>query len=92
MGNLYAAQLWHAAKKQVPDIEDGFAKGDLSVMLGWLRKNVHRHGKRYGTAELMKRITGDNISEDYFIRYVAEKYGELYDIKVKAAPKIRSKA
>ncbi|OPY28408.1 MAG: Carboxypeptidase Taq (M32) metallopeptidase [Methanocella sp. PtaU1.Bin125] len=92
MGNLYAAQLWHAAKKQVPGIEDGFAKGDLSVMLGWLRKNVHRHGKRYSTAELMKRITGDNISEDYFIRYVSEKYGRLYDIKVRAAPKIRSKA
>jgi carboxypeptidase Taq len=92
MGNLYAAQFWHAAKKQMPGIEDSIAAGDLSVMLGWLRKNVHRHGKRYGTAELMKRVTGSPISEDFFIDYIKEKYGGLYDIRLKAAPKIRTRA
>ncbi len=91
LGNLYAAQLWDAAKKQVPDIEDSIAKGDLSVMLGWLRQNVHRHGKRYSTADLMKRVTGSPISEDFFIKYASEKYGELYDVKVKAAPKIATR-
>jgi len=72
----------------VPDLEDKIAAGDLGAMLGWLRTSVHRHGKRYSTAELMKRVTGSPISEDFFIRYVSEKYGELYDVKVKAAPKI----
>jgi carboxypeptidase Taq len=61
-------------------------------MLGWLRKNVHRHGKRYSTAELMKRVTGSPISEDYFIDYIKEKYSGLYDLKVKAAPKIRTRS
>ncbi len=75
----------------MPDLEDKIAEGDLSVLLGWLRQNVHRHGKRYSTAELMKRVTGSPISEDYFIKYASEKYGELYDIKVKAAPKIASR-
>lgn len=91
MGNLYAAQLWDAAKRQVPGLEDRIAEGDLGVLLGWLRQNVHRHGKRYSTAELMKRVTGSPISEDYFIRYVSEKYGELYGIKIKAAPKIAAR-
>jgi hypothetical protein len=39
----------------------------------------------------MKRVTGSPISEDFFIRYVSEKYGELYDVKVKAAPKIATR-
>jgi carboxypeptidase Taq len=60
-------------------------------MLGWLRTNVHRHGKRYSSAVLMKRVTGSPISEDFFIRYVSGKYGELYDVKVKAAPKIATR-
>ncbi|HUL61963.1 MAG TPA: carboxypeptidase M32 [Methanocella sp.] len=88
LGNLYAAQLWDAAQRQVPGLEDRIAAGDLGAMLGWLRQNIHRHGKRYSTAELMKRVTGSPISEDFFIRYVGRKYGELYDIKVRAAPKI----
>jgi carboxypeptidase Taq len=88
MGNLYAAQFWDAAKRQVPDLESRIAAGDLGAMLGWLRQNIHRHGKRYGTADLMKRVTGSCISEDYFIRYVKEKYGRLYDAEFEAAPKI----
>jgi carboxypeptidase Taq len=91
MGNLYAAQLWHAAKRQVPGIEDRIAAGDLGVVLGWLRKNVHRHGKRYGTAELLRRVTGREISEDFFIDYVREKYGALYGAEIKAAPKIAAR-
>ena len=91
MGNLYAAQLWDAAKRQVPGLEDKITAGDLGALLGWLRQNVHCHGKRYSTAELMKRVTGSPISEDFFIRYVSEKYGELYDVKIKAAPKIATK-
>ncbi len=88
MGNLYAAQLWDAAKRQVPGLEDRIAAGDLGAMLGWLRQNVHLHGKRYSTADLMKRVTGDKISEDYFIRYAREKYGKLYDVEIEAAPNI----
>lgn len=79
MGNLYAAQLWDTVKRQVPDLEGRIAGGDTGALLGWLRKNVHQHGKRYSTAELMKRVTGKPVSEDYFVRYVKEKYDGLYN-------------
>jgi hypothetical protein len=36
-------------------------------------------------------VTGSPISEDFFIRYVSEKYGELYDVKVRAVPKIAAR-
>jgi len=89
LGNLYAAQLWDAARRQTPEIKGRIAMGDLTVLRDWLRTNVHRHGKRYGAAELMKRITGSEISEDYFIRYIREKYSWVYDISLGAAPKIK---
>ena len=82
MGNLYAAQLWEAAKRQVPGLEDDITGGDLSVMLGWLRKNVHRHGKRFTGPELLEKVTGKKPDEECFIRYIKEKYGSLYGISL----------
>ncbi len=82
LGNLYAAQFWAAAKRQVPGLEEKIASGDTRVLLDWLRKNVHRHGKRYSAGELVKRVTGKALSEDYFIRYVKEKYGSVYGIRL----------
>jgi carboxypeptidase Taq len=82
LGNLYAAQLWDAVKKQVPDIEDRIAKGDLSVMLGWLRQNIHRYGRRYDAQELITKATGKAPGENCFIRYPREKYGKIYGISL----------
>jgi carboxypeptidase Taq len=82
LGNLYAAQFWHAARDQVPGLEDGIAAGNTGALLGWLRKNVHRHGKRYDAATLVKKATGEALNEDYFIRYIKEKYGKLYGISL----------
>jgi len=82
LGNLYAAQLWHAARDQVPGLEDRIAAGDTGALLGWLRKSVHRHGKRYDADTLVKKATGSALNEDHFIRYIKEKYGRLYGISL----------
>ncbi len=81
LGNLYAAQFWAAASRQVPGLEKCIASGDTGPLLGWLRKKIHRHGKRYGAADLVKRTTGERLSEGHFIRYIKEKYGPLYGIR-----------
>jgi carboxypeptidase Taq len=82
LGNLYAAQFWGAAKRQVPGLEKCIASGDTGPLLGWLRKKVHRHGMRYGAEELMEKATGEKLNEDYFIGYVKEKYGPIYGIRL----------
>ncbi len=55
LGNLYAAQFWETAKRQIPGLETSISKGDTGVLLQWLRTNVHRHGKRYTAEELIKK-------------------------------------
>ncbi|MCD1294060.1 carboxypeptidase M32 [Methanocella sp. CWC-04] len=82
LGNIYSAQLWDAAKRKIPGLEDRIMAGDVSVLLDWLRKNVHRHGKRYDAKELIRRVTGETINEDHFIRYAKEKYGSIYGISL----------
>ncbi|HEX6106131.1 MAG TPA: carboxypeptidase M32 [Gemmatimonadales bacterium] len=58
MGNVYAAQLMAAARRDLGDLDAQFARGDYGGLLGWLREQVHRHGQRYTAAALVERATG----------------------------------
>ncbi|PTY07567.1 carboxypeptidase [Opitutaceae bacterium EW11] len=78
VGNMMAAQLWYRALELRPRLEDEFAAGDFSWLLGWLREVVHRHGKRFLTLELVEQSTGEPLSPKYLIRYLKERYGPLY--------------
>jgi carboxypeptidase Taq len=76
LGNLNAAQLIFAAEKQVPGLSDQLAQGHYQPLLDWLRENIHRHGRRYLPAELMRRATGETTQARYRIEYLRAKYIE----------------
>ena len=59
-------------------LEDDFARGDFSRLLGWLRDNIHTHGRRYDTLELVRRVTGEELSPQPLLAYLQERYGGLY--------------
>jgi carboxypeptidase Taq len=73
LGNLYAAQLWEAARRDLPDLDGGIARGEFGDLLGWLRDRIHRHGRRYSALELCRRATGVELSAEPFFRYLEGK-------------------
>ncbi|MBI4625227.1 MAG: carboxypeptidase M32 [Verrucomicrobia bacterium] len=77
LGNMIAAQLWYRVLALRPAIEEEFARGDFSWLLGWLRENVHAHGRRFSAMELVRRVTGDTLSPRPLVRYLRERYGGL---------------
>ncbi|OYR55234.1 carboxypeptidase M32 [Halorubrum halodurans] len=80
LGSVMAAQLYAAAEDGIDDLEGSIADGDFDPLHEWLSENVHRHGSRYETNELVRRATGEEFSADAFLAYVEGKYGELYDL------------
>lgn len=78
LGNMIAAQLWYRVLVLRPNLEADFEAGDFTWLLRWLRENIHAHGRRYGTMELVKRATGEDLSPKYLVRYLQERYGTLY--------------
>ena len=78
LGNLYAAQFYHQAKKETPDLEQCIAEGDCSGLLAWIRTRIHSQGMRYSAKDLVKQVTGESLSHDYLISYLSHKYTELY--------------
>lgn len=80
LGNLYAASLWKALRRDVPGVEASIAAGDLSPVLRWLREKVHREGYRSEAEALVTRVTGEGLTDADFVAYLREKYGALYGL------------
>ncbi|HEX4954860.1 MAG TPA: carboxypeptidase M32 [Thermoanaerobaculia bacterium] len=80
LGTLAAAQLWQAAERDLPDLEEAIARGELSPLLGWLREHVHRWGSRWRPAELIERATGGPLSAEPFLAYVEATTREVYGL------------
>ena len=78
LGNMMAAQFWYKAQGDLPGLEDDFARGDFSRLLGWLRRNVHEQGRRHDTQELVEVVTGEPLSPKHLLRYLRERYLPLY--------------
>ncbi|HLM84441.1 MAG TPA: carboxypeptidase M32 [Candidatus Bathyarchaeia archaeon] len=80
LGNLYAAQFFAAAKKDMPNLEKEIAAGEFSPLLEWLREKIHMHGKFFSAGDLVREVTGESLTSQYFIDYLKEKFGEIYNI------------
>ena len=80
LGNLYAAQFYEQARKDLGDLDAMFARGEFAPLLGWLRSNIHKHGKRYRAADLVQRVTGRALSADPLMTYLWSKASALYGV------------
>ena len=78
LGSFYAAQLFHAAGQQVPNLADEIRKGNFQPLLSWLRINIHSHGRRWTSEELCERVTGAPLDIEHFMRYARNKYQHIY--------------
>lgn len=78
LGNLIAAQLWEVIQTDVPDLERQIEAMEFEVLLEWLNEHVHVHGAKFPPRELLERVTGDGLSAKPYLKYLREKFGEIY--------------
>ena len=77
LGNAYGAQLINTIKKGI-DIDAAVRNEDLSPVTGWLKENVHKHGKVLLPGDLLMQATGEKFNPVYYVDYLKEKFGGLY--------------
>ncbi|MGQ0613473.1 MAG: carboxypeptidase M32 [Planctomycetaceae bacterium] len=80
LGNLYAAQLFAAARRDVGDLDSRVARGDFAPLLSWLRERIHRHGRRYVARRLVEGATGEALDSTMLLRHLEGRFSELYGI------------
>lgn len=80
LGNLASVQLWDKMLEEYPNIPDEIAQGKFDTILGWMREHVHQYGSKYEPQEIMLKATGSKITPEPYIKYLKEKYGEIYNL------------
>jgi carboxypeptidase Taq len=80
LGNLYSAQFYNAAKRDIANLEEQISSGKFGIFKEWLRKNIHIHGKLYKAPDLARNITGEELNSKHFIDYINRKYSEIYQL------------
>lgn len=80
LGNLYAAQFFEAARRTMPDLDQRLERGDFGSLLGWLRTNIHQHGRQYRAGELCERVTGKPLDSGALLRYLKGKAADVYGV------------
>jgi len=77
LGNLYAASLMRAAEQSLPTLWDEVARGELGLLRGWLREQIHRHGAWGSAEERVQAVTGHGLTDADFLAYLRGKYAAL---------------
>jgi carboxypeptidase Taq len=78
LGNVLAAQLFARARGDLGDLEERFAAGDFASLREWLREHVYRHGQRFDTEELCRRVCGTGLDPKPLLESLRRRHAELW--------------
>lgn len=79
-GNLYSAQLFEAATRAIPNLDEQLARDDYAPLLEWLVVNVHQIGGLKTGEEIIRDATGTGLDSAAFMRYLERKFGDIYKL------------
>lgn len=74
LGAMYAAQLFQAVKRAIPQVEDLIRNGELQPVFDWLQQNIWQHGSRFPTQQLLVNATGETLNPHYFRQHLEQRY------------------
>jgi len=80
IGNVAAAQLWAALRRDVTTVDDQIAAGEYGAIRDWLCEHVHRHGRTVEPTQLLERATGGGLDPAPLLTQLDAKYRALYGI------------
>ncbi len=81
LGNLYAAQFFATAQKELLYLDDEIAKGEFAPFLKWLHDHIHAHGKTFTASQLVQEVTDEPLASHYFTDYLKNKFSAIYSLK-----------
>jgi carboxypeptidase Taq len=78
LGNIYCGQIATKISKDLPEWRKDLALGKLSLVNDWLKTNIHILGNLYDPEELIVKAIGRSLDSKPYLKYLNEKYGNLY--------------
>ncbi|MGJ3237448.1 MAG: carboxypeptidase M32 [Anaerolineae bacterium] len=80
IGNIMSAQVFAAAHQQSPELSTQLEQGVYQPLRQWLTEQIYQHGRAYNVDELLMRVTGEPLQVDPLLRYLEQKYSDVYQL------------
>ena len=80
IGNVFAAQLWRAARADLPGLDDDLRAGESGELRAWLVRKIHHHGRRMTPPELIEQAVGGPLDPQPMLDHLNAKYRALYEL------------
>ncbi len=81
LGNLYAAQFYEQAQKEIPGLTSEIEQGRLTVLTQWLNRKIHRWGRTFTAEQLLQRVVGSPLSQQPLLNHLRKTYAEIYKLR-----------
>jgi carboxypeptidase Taq len=80
LGNVHAACLFAAARRDLPDLEVALAAGDCGALLAWLDRNIFSQGRRFAPRDLVAEATGEPVTAGPLIAHLRAKAAAIHGV------------
>lgn len=77
LGSAYAAQIYYTMKEEL-DLETLLKENQINKVNKWLKEKIHCFGSSKKPEEIIQKVTNEPFNPKYYIRYLKEKYTDIY--------------
>lgn len=74
LSHIIAAELHEKLYENVEDLPTQIRKGNLIGVGDWIKTNIHDVGRKAGTFETIKNITGEELNSDALVKHLERRY------------------
>jgi carboxypeptidase Taq len=74
IGTVASVQIWEAARRDVPELEEHVGNGEFTPLRTWLGEHVHALGSKFSPQETLRRATGSAIAAQPYLDYLRRTY------------------
>ncbi len=75
LGTVMSVQIWEAAERDLPDLEERIEQGEFAPLREWLGEHVHALGRKFSPQETLRRATGSTLDAKPYLDYLRRKFG-----------------
>jgi len=77
LGHLISAQISNQMERDIGLIDNLIENGEYQKIIFWLKNNIHKYGRSVNSMELIRKVTNEELSPNYFINHLKSKINDF---------------
>ncbi|ABM71766.1 Carboxypeptidase Taq (M32) metallopeptidase [Prochlorococcus marinus str. MIT 9515] len=73
LGHIISAQISSKMEKEIGLIDNLVEDGEYEKIIFWLKNNIHKYGRSLNSMELVRNVTGEELTSSYFVNHLKSK-------------------